>query len=357
MPFAWERSLRWTPEGDGIIAGTFEGTVVLWDAANGQLKLEVGSNAEEPGNACFNDVSATVTGNIALASDDGLVRFGLLTPDCAMWQAKAQPPSGRMLMNAIALDHTSGLVVGGSHDHKLQIFGLTESGLNHIKEVFLGEGPINSIRIAHHQGYETDIFVGCYSSNIVHLNANGQIKGKISVHEGAVKSLRLHPDEPVGVSCGADGILHSWSFNGESLLRYGGHQAIANDVDLDPSGTWLASVSRDFTVKVFQLWNGELLHCIPLGKKSLKSVCFWDRNWLVVGDYWGSVMGVDLNTHQVIKTQIAANGISALSRNGNYLVAASYEGIIFLVDPYSLNVVNQLQAMSQKVDMAALVAS
>jgi len=254
MPFAWERSLRWTPDGNGIIAGTFDGTVILWNAADGKLELEVGQQEDrEPGNACFNDVSAADDGEISLASDDGFIRLGKLTKDCAAWQAKVAPSSGRMLMNAIAGDKIYGLVIGGSHDHKLHIYSNKGDALSRETEVFLGEGPINSVRIAHHQGYEGDIFVGCYSSKIVHLKANGQIKGKISVHEGAVKSLRLHPYKPIGVSCGADGILHSWYFNGESLRRYVGHQAIANDVDSDPSGTLLASVSRDFTVKVFDL--------------------------------------------------------------------------------------------------------
>ena len=350
MPIAWERSLRWTPDGQGIIGGTFDGTVILWDAPTGRLKLEVGNQQNEFGNACLNDVSAADNGEIALASDDGFIRLGKLMPDDAAWQAKVEPQSGRMLMNAIALDNAYNLVVGGAHNHKLHIFKKKGDAVTNETEVFLGEGPINSIRIAHHPGYEADIFVGCYSSDIVHVGADGCIKRKISVHEGAVKSLRLHPREPIGVSCGADGILQSWYFNGEPLRRYAGHQAIANDVDLDPSGTLIASISRDFTVKVFHLESGELIHCVPIGNKSLKSVCFWDRDWIIIGDYWGSLIGVDLNTHQIIKEKIACNGISALSRCGSYIVAVSYEGIAFLVKPHSLKVVRKLQAMHQKIE-------
>ncbi|NEQ64812.1 MAG: hypothetical protein F6K21_04785 [Symploca sp. SIO2D2] len=352
MPFVWERSLHWTPDGNGIIAGTFDGTIILWNAVDGMLKLEVGQQAQEPGNACFNDVSSTDNGNIVLASDDGLIRLGKLTKDYAAWQAKVEPPSGRMLMNAIALDKIYNLVIGGSHNHRLNIYNNKDDVLTNAIEVFLDEGPINSVKISHHQGYEADIFVGCYSGNVVHLKANGYLKKKISLHEGAVKSLRLHPLKPIGISCSADGILHSWYFNGEPFRRYAGHQAIINDVDLDPSGNLLASVSRDFTLKVFDFWNGDVLHCLPIGKKSLKSVCFWEYNWIIIGDYWGTIIAVNLNTHKVIKTKIASNGISAFSRRGNYLIAASYEGIVFLIDPYSLEIVNQLQAMCQKVDSA-----
>ena len=70
-----------------------------------------------------------------------------------------------------------------------------------------------------------------------------------NVHEGAVKALRLHPTKPIGVSCSADGSLHSWDFDGNVIRRFVGHMAIVDDVDIEPSGQRIVSVSRDFTAK------------------------------------------------------------------------------------------------------------
>ena len=345
----WERSLTWSPDGTQILGGTFDGTVLLWNATTGRVDREIGGGDSEPGNPCFNEVAVAAAGEIATVSDDGFIRLGRLTADEGRWLAKVEPRLGRVLMNAITCSERCGLVVGGSHDHTVLIFERQGDTLAAEIDVRLGEGPINSLRIANHPGHECEIFAACYSSRIVRVSRSGEIRGKIEVHEGAVKALRLHPQQKLGVSCGADGRLLSWSFDGELLQRYLGHTAIINDVDLDPSGRRVASVSRDFTLKVFDVATGRLEHSIPIGHKSLKSVCFWDDTTVVVGDYWGALIRVDLDTETVRRKVLAGNGISAVARSGEHVVAASYDGTIYLVRP-DLTVVRALRAMRQKLD-------
>ena len=256
-----------------------------------------------------------------------------------------------MLMNAVTLDSDYAMVAAGSHDQKLHLFHLDQANgrLTDGLEVKLGEGPINSLRIAHHPGYERDTFVACYSSAIVRAGRDGAVRGKFHVHEGAVKALRLHPRETVGVSCGADGLLLSWTFEGEPLQRFLGHTAIINDVDLAPAGDRVASVSRDFTLKVYELASGRLLHSVPLGRRSLKSVCFVDDDTVLVGDYWGSVARVELSEERVTRSWIAANGVSALTRSGAHVAATSYDGAVYLLDPGDLAVVQTLHGMQQRL--------
>ena len=70
---------------------------------------------------------------------------------------------------------------------------------------------------------------------------------------------------------------------------------------------------------------------------------------VVIGDYWGDLIRVDLPTSQISRAQIAENGISSIARSGEYLVATSYDGGIYLVEPSSLKVLNTLRAMTQRV--------
>ena len=84
-PSTWERSFNWSPDGNEVLAGTFDGTVLLWDAASGRCRDEIGERGA--GNACFNDIAATDRGEIATVSDDGVVRLGRLTPSEAVWTA------------------------------------------------------------------------------------------------------------------------------------------------------------------------------------------------------------------------------------------------------------------------------
>jgi WD40 repeat protein len=355
LPTTWERSLNWSPDGARVLAGTFDGTVVEWDASSGQRLGEIGGAAGETGNACFNDVSANADGEVVLVSDDGYLRSARLRPDEARWLARVEPASGRMLMNAVTLDDANGLVVAGAHDHKLHIFRKVGGELRDEVEVALGQGPINCVRVAHNPGAAGEIFAACYSGAVVRVTPRGEIKGLIRVHEGAVKALRIHPTKDIGVSCGADNLLLSWSLTGELIERFPGHTAIVDDVDIDPTGEFIASTSRDFTVKVYSLSDGKLRHSVLLGHRSPKSLAFWSSGEVVIGDYWGALIKVELDGGRVTRRTIARNGISSLARSGEHLVAASYDGAAYLVRPEDLTVVRTIRAMTQRLEETSVV--
>jgi WD40 repeat protein len=348
VPITWERSLNWAPDGQSILAGTFDGTALEWSAATGRLIAELGRGDSAPGNACFNEASAGANA-VAVVSDDGYVRMARLTPSHAEWLAAVEPAAGRILMNAVTLDDESDVVMTGAHNHSLHIFDLAAGELKNEISIALGEGPINCIRIAHNPGFEGDAFVACYSGAIVRVGRRGEIKGRITAHDGAVKALRIHPTLPVGVSGSADGSLIAWDLDSATHRHLAGHTAIVDDVDFSPSGDLIASAGRDFVLKVHRLHDGALIHAIRIGRRSPKSICFVDEATVVIGDYWGDLIHVDLATSQVSRTQIAENGISSIARSGEYLVATSYDGGIYLVEPSTLKVINTLRAMTQRV--------
>ena len=63
----------------------------------------------------------------------------------------------------------------------------------------------------------------------------------------------------------------------------------------------------------------------------------------------GALIRVDLRTSQISRAQIAQNGISSIARSGEYLVTTSYDGGIYLVEPFSLMVANTIRAMTQRL--------
>ena len=350
VPSLWERSFNWSPDGTRILAGTFDGTVLVWDSRDGKCLAEVGSQRASKGNPCFNDVAANALGEVALVSDDGYIRRGILNSSTSEWLSTTEPSSGRMLMNAVTADDTYNLVVAGAHNQRLQIYSKRGPNLDDEREVVIGEGPINSIRISHHNGYEGMSFVGCYSGAIVMVTRHGEVAGKFRVHENAVKALRLHPHNPIGVSCSADGILVSWDFSGNLLHQYLGHLAIIDDVDIDPTGQYIASAGRDFTLKVYSIDEGRLLHNIHLGRRSPKAVCFVNDETVIITNYWGELIRVSLSDGHVLRRDIADNGISSVARSGSHIIAVSYDGCAYLVDPDGLTILNELRAMVQRVE-------
>ena len=345
----WERSFNWSPDGEHVVAGTFDGTVLVWRADDGRCVSELGTNAR--GNACFNDVATNGRGDVALVSDEGTLRTGRLTPGESRWTGECVPASGRMLMNAVTMDARGDTVVGGAHDQRLHVFARTADGLRETASTPLGEGPINCVRIAAPDGWRDTAFVACYSGAIVRADLAGRVQHRFRLHDNAVKALRLHPTRPLGVSCSADGVLASWTFDGDLVRRFPGHTAIIDDVDLDPDGAQLASTGRDFHLKVYRLDDGALTHSIELGRRSPKALCFLDARTVIVSNYWGELLRVDLDTHRIERRTIARNGISAVTRAdaaGEHLYASSYDGAAYLVRSVDLAVVNELRAMHQR---------
>jgi WD40 repeat protein len=344
----WERSLNWSSDGRSILAGTFAGTVLAWDATNGRCTAEAGADGR--GNACLNDVGANARGDFVTVSDDGLVRLGWLTASEARWTCERVPDGGSVLMNAVTLDDEFGRVISGAHDHRLRLWRRAADGsLQDEISLALGEGPINSVRVSHQPGSAGDAFVACYSGAVVRVDKHGAVRQRFAAHDGAVKSLRLHPRQPFGVSGAADGSLASWRFDGTPLQRFPGHMSIVDDLDIDPAGSRVASAGRDFTVKLHDLESGRLLESYSLGRKSPKGVCFFDDNTVVVTNYWGELFRLDILSGEMIHAQIAENGISAAVRCGEFLAATSYDGAIYLVDPRDLSVVNTLRVMWQRL--------
>lgn len=351
LPSKWERSFSWSGDARRIFAGTFDGTVAEWDAVTGALLREIGAGDPVKGNACFNRVSGSRAGIVAAVSDDGYVRIGEITSAGAGWLTRTEPRSGRILMNAVALDEERRSVVAGAHDHRLHRFRLHQHGeLVDGSDLFLGEGPINSIAISAYPDLPGEAFVGCYSGTICRVRSDGTLRARLRIHDGAVKAVRLHPVQPLGASCSADGALMTWTLSGEIVHRLTGHTAIVNDVDLDPTGRRLASVSRDFTLKIYDVATGELERSFPLGQRSLKSLCFVSDQLVLVGDYWGSLIQVALDSGIARSVVVARNGISSLTRCSDLVVAASYDGTLYVVHPETLAVVQRLEAMQQRLD-------
>jgi WD40 repeat protein len=162
--------------------------------------------------------------------------------------------------------------------------------------------------------------------------------------------LYVLPEAGIGVSCGADGTTFSWTLDrGERVRSFAAHTAIVNDLAVDPAGQRVATVGRDFVLNVYELEEGRLLQALPLSRRSPKAVAFADPQAVIVGDYWGHVARVSLVDGRRRERRIAANGISSLSPQGTgRLAASSYDGALYLVDAATLDVVEELRAMTQR---------
>jgi WD40 repeat protein len=348
----WERSFNWTDDGRNVVAGSFDGTVLIWCVETKQLLNELGRNKDGSGNACFNDLAAKNDNEFVAVSDDGLIRTGVLNQSTSRCDSSISPSEGRILMNAVNYSNYSNQIIAGAHDQSLYLFDGNPNCTQKDKKLALQEGPINCVQVSNVEGYQGDIFAACYSGTIAHVDKSGELNSKLELHPNAVKALALHPTEPIGVSCCAEGTLRSWNYHGDIIREFKAHTAIIDDVDIDPSGRFIVSAGRDFVLKIHELETGNLCENIPLGNRSPKALCFYSENEVIVTNYWGELLRVTLNDGKVLRRTIAQNGISGITRLENQIAVTSYDGSIYRVDPVSLEVINTYSEMQQKVEHA-----
>jgi hypothetical protein len=98
-----------------------------------------------------------------------------------------------------------------------------------------------------------------------------------------------------------------------------------------------------------------MTHSVSLGRRSPKSMCFLDERTVIVGNYWGELIEFDIETERISRRTIARNGISSVCTQGRDVIASSYDGALYLVDPSDLSVVQTLRAMVQRVVEPELV--
>ncbi len=366
QPGTWERSFNWSADGRFIYAGTFDGTLLQWNALSGDCEKEFGNvedgSPDTNGNACFNDVATLGKDSIVAVSDDGLIRTGKLSATEAVWQHIHTPETGRVLMNAVTAfsgNSPSGPkqtdVITGTHERAIQRYSVSAGKIVQSLNKDLQQGPINCIRRSDHPDYYNQYFVACYTGAILRVSSEGQILSEIHAHENAVKALVLHPSKPIGISCSADGILSSWEFDGALLNQFPGHLAIIDDVDVSENGEFIASAGRDFTLKIHQLDNAALLHNIDLGKRSPKALAFWGNDIVFVTNYWGDLLRIDLRDQSVKQEKIAENGLSGIAVRGTEIIVSSYDGAIYLVGAEDLRVRNCLRSMTQRINSPAFL--
>ncbi len=330
----WERSLNWTSDGSGVVGGTFDGTVVQWNAHSGAQMAELGAQPVGPDHICWNEAASAEDGTIALVSDDGRVRAGHMDTDPASWFT-IEPPSGRVLMNAVAYDPHHARILTGAHNHVLHQLRVSVTGLRFETSYTLGLGPINTIRFTP-QGEEA--WIGTYSGTLVHWSPDKHaVIGAYRLHDGAIKALRLLADLHEGVSCSAAGEVVAWDWSGHRARNFGGHTAIVNDLDVSSDGRWLVTIGRDFILRLYEYQTGRLMTAVDLGRRSPKSVLLINEHEALVGDYWGYLVHVNLDSGQITSQRIATNGLSSLSHVHPRVLATSYDGSLAVIDTAGLS--------------------
>ncbi|AFY93490.1 NB-ARC domain-containing protein [Chamaesiphon minutus] len=144
-----------------------------------------------------------------------------------------------------------------------------------------------------------------------------------------IKSVTFSPDGRIIASGGADCSIQLWHIQDGRNVTYWqtltGHQSWIWSVAFSPDGKFLASGSDDTTAKLWDLATGECLHTFVGHNDELRSVAFsHDGRMLISGSKDRTIRLWDIQSGQRVKTLIGhENWIWAMALDPNRPIVAS----------------------------------
>jgi WD40 repeat protein len=276
--FSSIHSLAFSPDGNCLASGDFNGDIRLWDARTHQLQsiLKGHTNWVQ---------TVTYSPNRHLLASGGF--------DCTvrLWDLN----TGGCLKTFT--DHCQGVYsVAFSPDGNILASG-SDDGTVRLWDVNSGE-CLNSL----------------------------QYEDGIAPHD--VKSVAFSPDGQTIASSGSIGTIQLWQIDnrhGSYWKTLTGHQGWVWSVAFSPDGKMLASGSDDTTVKLWDLASGECASTLRGHNNELRSVAFdRDGRILVSGSKDRTIRLWDIHTGECVKTLIGhQNWLWAMAVNPTHQIVAS----------------------------------
>jgi WD40 repeat protein len=362
-------SVALSPDGAHLMAGTTNGEVCLWRAADRTLLLsmpphagmvwrvtmaldqDLAASASEDGTvrlwrASNGELLATLAGHtdfvqgVALGGN-GLIASGGQDGTVRLWRAPAgdplrtlRCPTGGVL--SVALTRDAQLVMGGTQDGTI-VFWEVESG-RLLESLPAHTGPVPGLALSQ----DGRLLASASLDGTVKLweTAPRRLRNTLDAHTGGVWNVTLSADERLVASASQDGTVRLWSTaTGEPIRTLTGHTGDVWDVSLSADGNLVASAGQDGSVRFSDCSTGQLLTSLhgfttAVWDVSLSS----DGARVASASQDGTVAIWDASSGEMQCRLVGhASGVAsvALSRDGTFVASASQDGTVKLWDASS----------------------
>ena len=245
-------SMAFSPDGNTLVSGSYDGTVRLWDvAAHRQIGAPLAGHDGEIYSVAFSSDGKLV----ASGADDGVVRLW----DVAVHRQIGAPLAGRDgEINSVAFSPDGKTLATGGADGTIRLWDVAAH--RQIGAPLAShDDKINSVAFSP-DGKTLATGGADGTIRLWDVAAHRQIGAPLASHAGVVYSVVFSPDGKTLASGSADGAIRLWDVATQQVARSWPTNSPVFDVAFSPDGKILASGNLDDTAR---LWDVATLR--PIG--------------------------------------------------------------------------------------------
>ncbi len=329
-------AIAYSPDGQTILSGQFDGTLTLWEVSSGEMLWSVAAHQDELTSVAFSStgqqvVSTGFDGQVLLwdvATQQQL--FALNLPNDVIVTSLAYNPDGRRISAGtvggaiLIFDTNSGKLVDEFNGHDDYIHSVT---VNPAGTRMLSSSDDNT-------------------AILWDLPRSEPIRQLIG-HTDWVTSTAFSPTSDTALTGSKDGSVILWDLQTGVVIRtFNEHVGIVHDVAYSPDGRFALSSSDDTSVILWEIRSGVVLQRLVGHNQGVADVAFSpDGKTAASASFDGSIVIWDLLGAFVQQRYFGHTdwvlGI-AHSLDGQQFVSASADGTLLLWDVASSQPVKQL---------------
>jgi WD40 repeat protein len=317
-------ALVFSPSGEKVASGSWDGTIRLWDAITGEERQKLEGHDDAAMAVAFSPDGKT----LASGSNDKTVRLW----DLALGQQKQRLERHDDMVQSVAFSPDGKIVASGSNDKTIRLWDAATGKPRHRLV-----GHYDMVKAV---GFSPDCttVVSGSADNTARLwdAVTGEERQKLEGHDGIVATVAFSPDGKTIASGSWDNTVRLWdSATGEGRQKLEGHSHLVSGVAFSPDGKIVASGSADETIRLWDTATGKERQKLEI-YSSVEAVAFSpDGKTVAAGSSDSTIRLWDIVTGEKRQGLIGHDGtvnVVAFSPDGKTVASGSIDKVVRLWD-------------------------